>query len=174
MIPNQPYVQQTAAMPEYYQQNLASPNQANISKPVESEKAGAAKAHCHVCMDMSHMHDFHYLHDFHHMHAYPYMMHDFHPMAHYHPMYDFHPAMYESWDPHMHVDHYHPHMHVDAHDEWESTSIDYHHESFQHFVHPHYMHHMYHPVCYPVVCYPADKGQQSQPDYKGNSAIHTP
>ncbi|MDQ8733940.1 hypothetical protein [Paenibacillus sp. LHD-38] len=177
MIPNRPFVQQTAtaAMPEYYQQNLTSPNQAEINKPAKSENA--PKTHCHCCVDLSHMEDFHYMDDFHHMHDHHHMhdyhhmhdfhhmhdyhhMHDFHPMDHYHPMHDFHPAMQGSWDPHMHGDHHHPH------EGWEFTSIDYHHESFHPYVHPHHMHHMHymhHPICYPVVCYPADKDQKGQP-----------
>jgi len=187
MIPNQPYVQQTAVMPDYYQQNLMSPNQAEINKPAEN--VTAPMTHYNCCVDVSHMHHFHDMHGFHHMLDYHHM-HDVHPYSmheswdphmheswdpHMHESWDPHmhgswdPHMHESWDPHMHGSwdpHMHgswdPHMHDDPHDGWEMTSMDYHHEWF-HPHHMHHMHYMHHPMCYPVVCYPAEKEQKGKP-----------
>jgi len=144
MIPNQPYLQQTAVMPDYYQQNLMSSNQAEINKPAEN--VTAPMTHYNCCVDLSHMHHFHDMHGFHHM-------------LDYHHMHDFHPYYMHEFDHQMHDDHY------DPHDGWDMTSMDYHHEWFHPYDHPHHPYHMHymHPMCYPVVCYPAEKKQQGKP-----------
>jgi hypothetical protein len=111
MIPNQPYVHQTASMPDYYQQNLMSPNEAELKKRAESEKAPIT--HSHWYADLSHMHDLHYMHDvhlmhdIHHMHDYHHMD-DFHMMDHYHHMDDLHMMdHYHHMDDFHMMDHYH-------------------------------------------------------------------
>lgn len=147
MIPNQPYVPQSNALPEFYPHSYMSTNHTEMNKPVESENAPIS--HCYYCVDISHMHDSHYMHDFHPMHHYD-PMHDFHPMDYYHPMYDSHPAMHELWHPDMHAG-------------WEFTSLDYHHEWFHPYLHPHHMHYMHHPIYHPVICFPVEKGQQVEP-----------
>jgi hypothetical protein len=160
MIPNQPYVQQSAVMPDYYQQMQSSNSQPEINKPIESENT--EKSQCHCCVDLSQLHHFHYMHhfhpmyDFHHMHDFHPMhdfhaMNDFHHMNDFHPMHDFHPDMHEEWDPHMYDDHHH-HPHEGG---WEYSSIDYHHEWFHPWVHPHHPHHPH----FPIVCFPSGKGQ---------------
>ncbi|WP_424765657.1 hypothetical protein [Paenibacillus sp. sgz302251] len=124
MIQNQPYIQQSAVMPELYPQMQMSQKQQVMGMQAENEQTAVTYYQC--CVDLSHMHDFHHMH--HDLHD----MHDFHPMM-----------QHDLWDPHMYYGHHHHHP-VDG---WEYSTLDYHHA----WVHPWMHHHVCFPVtCHPT------------------------
>ncbi|WP_042161513.1 hypothetical protein [Paenibacillus gorillae] len=144
MISNQPYMQQSAVQPEYYQQMKTSPNQAHwgpqmIQSSPNQTNWGPQATHEQPVLPSHNV-------DFSQMHQFPHMF-DYHYMHHYHPMMDdYHPMMHEMWDDHM--------LHDYHHDGWEIETLDYHHT----WIYP--TMHVHHHLHYPVTCQEIDEFQK--------------